>query len=162
MNEGYEVVNDVNVDNYFFWGQVGKTYHLEIQKRDCFPKKKTIHLLGDTLLEAELVGCVQTQLRFRAYNVTDNTSLDCVGVEIVQPEDEDQATVHGTTDEKGLFSCLGLMFKQLHLKARRKGFLGVSFDYDVRANSTGSILSIPMLPDYYSLINQYHVIVYIP
>lgn len=68
----------------------------------------------------------------------------------------------GATDEKGFFSCMGLMFKQLHLKARRKGFLSVSFDYDVRANSTGTMLSIPMLPDYYSLINQYHVIVYVP
>ena len=45
------------------------------------------------------------------------------------------------------------MFKKLLLKAKKKGFLTANYEYDVLANSTGSILSIPMLPDYYSLIN---------
>jgi hypothetical protein len=54
------------------------------------------------------------------------------------------------------------MFKQIHLLAKKKGFLPVSYDFDVRANSTGSILNIPMIPDFYSVINQYHLLVYIP
>lgn len=68
----------------------------------------------------------------------------------------------GATDGQGMFVCPGLMFKQVRVHAQRKGFLQVSYDFDVRANSTGQILGIPMIPDYYSLINQFHILVYVP
>jgi hypothetical protein len=86
-------------------------YYLELQKMDCFAQKRTLHMLGDCILDIELVGCVQTQLRFRAYNVTDNTSLEGVMLDIHQPEDQDKEIIRGHSDDKGTFSCPGLMFK---------------------------------------------------
>lgn len=60
VNDGYEIVQnyDEKIECFYFCGLVNSIYYLEIQKKDCFPQKKTIHILTDNLIETELVGCV--------------------------------------------------------------------------------------------------------
>lgn len=102
-------------------------------------------------------------LKFQAFNVLDHAQLvHGVHLTILQSDQNEAESLTGHTDHHGAFSCQGLMFKQIHIHAKKKGFLNVTYDFDVKANSTGSLLNIPMIPDYFSLINQYHILIYIP
>lgn len=150
---------------FYFYGLQQKHYYVAVSRHDCFPSKKTIFLSGapqfsETL---ELVSCIQTSLVFKTVNLIEgHVPIPDVLLEINQVDNGHHQQQQGTTNSKGLFSCSGLMFKTLQVKATAKGFLTIPLEFDVKAQSTGAILNIPMIPDYYVALNQYHVLVYVP
>ena len=54
------------------------------------------------------------------------------------------------------------MLKTVYIKASKKGFLTIPLEFDATAAQTGAILTIPMIPERHSLVNHYHILVYIP
>ncbi|CAK77510.1 unnamed protein product (macronuclear) [Paramecium tetraurelia] len=159
---------DSNEQAFVFYGRDKQEYVIDVSKKDCFSQKRTVFLQGNTdvKIEFDLVSCVETTLQFRAYNILlrggQHKDIENCRLEIFQSDQTDQEPLIGMTNDQGQFSCPGLMFKQVRVHAQRKGFLQVSYDFDVLANSTGQLLNIPMIPDYYSLINQYHILIYVP
>ncbi|CAK80935.1 unnamed protein product (macronuclear) [Paramecium tetraurelia] len=159
---------DSNEQAFIFYGRDKQEYVIDVSKKDCFSQKRTIFLQGNTnvKIEFDLVSCVETTLQFRVYNILlrsgQHKDIENCRLEVFQSDQADQEPIIGMTNDQGLFNCPGLMFKQVRVHAQRKGFLQVSYDFDVLANSTGQVLNIPMIPDYYSLINQYHILIYVP
>jgi hypothetical protein len=45
------------------------------------------------------------------------------------------------------------MLEEVLLKTKCPGFLGVDYKVDVSSKSTATVINIPMLPDFCSLIN---------
>ncbi|KAM3138191.1 hypothetical protein pb186bvf_009654 [Paramecium bursaria] len=163
-----QLTYDADLGAFSFWGRVQQEYLIDVTKKDCFPQKKQLFIQGnsDCLIEFDMVSCVETTLQFKAYNIilkqNQNKEIEQVKLELLQSDQIDQEPLVGYTDNGGMFTCPGLMFKQVKVHAKRKGFLSINYDFDVRANSTGQIMQIPMIPDFYSLINQYHILIYIP
>ncbi|CAD8160243.1 unnamed protein product [Paramecium octaurelia] len=157
---------DYTQSAYVFYGKQQEEYTVEVNKKDYFEQRRSIFLQGnsDVIIQFDLISQVQTTMKFRVYDLIqqeENNEIDNCKLEITKINSNEEPLI-GITNDQGIFMCQGVMFNKIKVQASKKGFLNISYEFDVNANKAGEFYQIPMIPDYYSLINQYHILIYIP
>ncbi|CAD8080078.1 unnamed protein product [Paramecium sonneborni] len=152
---------------FIFYGKQQEEYTLDVNKKDFFPQKRSVFLQGnsDVIIQFDLISQVQTTMKFKVYNLIQqeqNNQIDNCKLEIYKINSSNEEPLIGITNDQGIFMCQGAMFNKIMVKAQKKAFLNISYEFDVNAHKAGEYFQIPMIPDYYSLINQYHILIYIP
>ncbi|CAD8168696.1 unnamed protein product [Paramecium pentaurelia] len=152
---------------YIFYGKQQEEYTVEVIKKDYFEQRRSIFLQGnsDVIIQFDLISQVQTTIKFRVYDLIqqdENNQIDNCKLEITKINTSNEEPFIGMTNDQGIFIYQGVMFNKIKVQASKKGFLNISYEFDVNANKAGEFYQIPMIPDYYSLINQYHILIYIP
>ncbi|CAD8059948.1 unnamed protein product [Paramecium primaurelia] len=142
---------------YRFWTKPQTEYIVNIEKLDYYPKQ---HILitkgfGEYKQEIEMIKIQKTILKITSKNIIDSSILDNVDISI-------DGKIVGQTNKNGTIVIQNLELRSFIIKAAKKGFLTMPLQFDISANNIGQSLLIEMFPDYFSLMNQFHILVVKP
>ncbi|CAD8155342.1 unnamed protein product [Paramecium octaurelia] len=154
------LVNGVSINfngEYRFWTKPQMEYIVSIEKLDFYPKQ---HILitkgfGEYKQEVEMIKIQKTILKITSKNIIDQSILDNVDISI-------DGKIVGQTNKNGTIVIQNLELRSIVIKAAKKGFLTMPLQFDISANNIGQNLLIEMFPDYFSLMNQFHILVVKP
>ncbi|CAD8063212.1 unnamed protein product [Paramecium sonneborni] len=142
---------------YRFWTKPQTEYVVSIEKLDFYPKQHILITkgLGEYKQEIEMIKIQKTILKITSKNIIDSSILDNVDISI-------DGNAIGQTNKNGTIVIQNLELKSIVIKATKKGFLTMPLKFDISANNIGQSLLIEMFPDYFSLMNQFHILVVKP
>ena len=101
-----------------------------------------------------MVEHIDGLLTVRTLNLFDNTPV--LGTEIYMDNEG-----YGSEND-GVIKIRARMSSRVNLKVRKSGFLNIEYAIDMGSSVAGKVVDLQMLPDYCTLINQFHVIIFIP
>ncbi|KAM3146810.1 hypothetical protein pb186bvf_000964 [Paramecium bursaria] len=153
-------VNNIPIQydgQYKFWAKIGQEYAINISKPDFYPITEVLYIQGtkETVQSYELIQKTRASLKINVRNILDGEPLDKVTLLL-------DGQIMGQTNANGALIINNLEFKLIKIQATKRGFLTIPLEFDLKANSIGETADIILLPDYFSLVNQFHIIIVKP